>query len=164
VATFKNQPSFEVEVPSQGQKYQATLRELSPMADPVTRTLTAKLRMPSNVGLTLGSTAYVREYVRDHARDQTRELSTASTGLRLLPLAAVTSKSEQPQVWVVSGNVVKATKVTLGAVRGEWVEITQGLSGNETVVSAGAAFLRDGQTVRIYQDPNEVKATEAKPS
>jgi RND family efflux transporter MFP subunit len=160
VATFKSQPSFEVEVPSQGQKYQATLRELSPMADPITRTLTAKLRMPSNVGLTLGSTAYVREYVRDQARD----LPTTSTGLRLLPLAAVTSKSEQPQVWVVSGNVVKATKVTLGAVRGEWVEITQGLSGNETVVSAGAAFLRDGQTVRIYQDPNEVKATEAKPS
>lgn len=54
-------------------------------------------------------------------------------------------------VWCVDSqtmNVVK-TPVTTGALRGETVRILSGLNAGDRVVTAGARFLRDGQTVRL---------------
>lgn len=46
---------------------------------------------------------------------------------------------------------VAIRNITLGAVREGRAVVTEGLFANEQVVTAGTAFLQDGQTVSLFQ-------------
>ena len=52
-------------------------------------------------------------------------------------------------VWIVGAqNVVTKQAVVLGDASGARVAISKGLSGDETVVTAGVSQLQDGMTIR----------------
>jgi len=69
-----------------------------------------------------------------------------------VPVAALYSRGDQPQVFVVdAGGVVQPRQVTTGGISGEHVVIESGLKAGDVVVAAGAALLRPGQRVRILQ-------------
>jgi len=66
-----------------------------------------------------------------------------------IPAAAVVRQDGTTQVWVVENGRVEARTVTLGAERGEDIEIQQGLTGGESVVLSPPASLTSGARVRM---------------
>jgi RND family efflux transporter MFP subunit len=117
------------------------LRELSPMADPATRTYTAKVAMsnpPAEVRL--GMTAVVSFAAR------------MPNAMIKLPLTALFQDKSQTMVWVVENGTVKPMPVQVGAPSGNEVLIAGGVSTGQTVVTAGVNLLKPGQKVKILGD------------
>lgn len=114
------------------------LREISPMADPATRTYTAKISVP-NAGpeVRLGMTATVSF------------ISHSAQAAIHLPLTALFSDKNQTSVWVVENGVVKLTPVQVAGASGNEILIASGVSPGQTVVTAGINLLRPGQKVKI---------------
>ncbi len=78
-----------------------------------------------------------------------------------LPETAVFSRDGYDYVMVVaSQGRVRQTKVALGRRQGGLVEIVQGIGPNDAVVAVGAAFLSDGDFVRVVA-PGAAASTSA---
>lgn len=114
------------------------IREVSPVADPATRTYTVKVALPENAEVRLGMTATV-------------ELATGADGaggLRL-PLTALVQHKGGSSVWIVENGAVKLVPVqVVGQVRND-VLVTGQVAAGQNVVTAGVNLLRNGQKVRI---------------
>lgn len=114
------------------------IREVSPVADPATRTYTVKVALPENAEVRLGMTATV-------------ELATGgdgAAGLRL-PLTALVQHKGGSSVWIVENGAVKLAPVqVVGQVRND-VLVTGQVAAGQNVVTAGVNLLRNGQKVRI---------------
>jgi membrane fusion protein, multidrug efflux system len=122
-----------------GKAWKAKLRELSPAADPVTRTYAVRATLQdAGDDVELGMSARVS--VRANGAAPRIEV----------PVAALVSRSEQPQVFLVDkdGSVRPQAVKTAGIIN-ERVAIESGLKAGDVVVAAGAALLRAGQRVRI---------------
>jgi len=116
------------------------LREISPVADPVTRTYAARVSLKdADPLLPLGMTATVRFP------------SGAPGAIRLIvPLTAIFQQGNQPAVWKLGAD----STVTLQAVNvAEFTDsgavVTGGLTGGEQIVAAGVNLLTTGEKVRI---------------
>ena len=113
------------------------LRELSPIADPATRTSTAKISLPrAGPEIRLGMTATVQF------------AAPALPGIHL-PMTALVNSKEGTAVWVVESGVVKLVPVQVASATGTDVLIAQGLSAGQSVVTAGVNQLRPGQKVSL---------------
>lgn len=122
-----------------GKVYAGTLRELSPVADPATRTYTARVAFTQpDPEVKLGMTATVSRSTTSSAR-----LSVAQTALFQV--------NGHPQVWVVDPGTGKVTPrtVRLGDLVGQRATIVSGLAAGEWVVTAGVHKLAPGQQVRL---------------
>jgi RND family efflux transporter MFP subunit len=122
--------------------YAAKLRELSPQADPATRTYQARYSlMKPDANIALGKTATVH-------------LASQGAGERAkLPLAAVFRDQGQPSVWLIDeahGRLIKKS-VEVSA----WTEtsaiISGGLAAGQKIVVAGVHKLDAGIPVRIVE-------------
>ena len=123
---------------NQGEVIVAKLRELSPIADPVTRTFTAKVALSPEVkDVRLGMTATV-SFGMKNPRAMIR-----------LPLTALLQEKNVNSVWVVEAGAVKLMPVQLGGTAGEDVLIASGVSAGQMVVTAGVNLLKNGQKVKI---------------
>jgi membrane fusion protein, multidrug efflux system len=113
------------------------LRELSPIADPATRTYTAKISLPrAGPEVRLGMTATVQF------------AAPALPGIHL-PMTALVNSKEGTAVWVVESGVVKLVPVQVASATGTEILIAQGLSAGQSVVTAGVNQLRPGQKVSL---------------
>ena len=113
------------------------LRELSPIADPATRTYTAKISLPrAGPEVRLGMTATVQF------------AAPAMPGIHL-PMTALVNSKEGTAVWVVESGVVKLVPVQVANATVTEVLIAQGLSAGQSVVTAGVNQLRPGQKVSL---------------
>lgn len=113
-----------------------TLRELSPAADPATRTYAARIRIidpPPDVRL--GMTARVL-------------LGQAGATPLIVPLGAVVDQGKGALVWVVAEGKANPRPVQVAQFREDGVAIAGGLQAGELVVVAGAAKLAPGQAVQ----------------
>jgi RND family efflux transporter MFP subunit len=121
-----------------GKAWKGRLRELSPVADPVTRTYAARITvLGAGEEVELGMSARVA--VASGATQPGTEL----------PLAALYARGDAPQVWIVDANhTVRLAAVTLRGVTAERVVVDSGLAPGDVVVIAGAQLLRQGQRVR----------------
>jgi RND family efflux transporter MFP subunit len=122
-----------------GRQWQATLRELSPAADPASRTYAARLALAGETAdVALGMSATATASVGSQTRIQ-------------VPLTALHSREGQAKVWIVDPTTsrVRSQPVTTGAILDEAVVVQEGLQGGETIVTAGANLLREGQQVRV---------------
>ncbi|HKX37371.1 MAG TPA: efflux RND transporter periplasmic adaptor subunit [Burkholderiales bacterium] len=124
-----------------GATWKATLRELSPAADPVTRMYAARATiLDAGEAIELGMSATV-------------ELAAASETRIEVPIAALHSRGADAQVFVVEPKgTVRVQKVKTAGVTGERVVIESGLAPGDVVVAAGAQLLRPGQRVRILDE------------
>ncbi|MFN8543723.1 MAG: efflux RND transporter periplasmic adaptor subunit [Candidatus Binatia bacterium] len=77
-----------------------------------------------------------------------KEIEATVRGALLVPRGAVREDAGTSLVWVIDGDVVRRTPVTLGGTYGDRVQVTAGLTGTERLVANDAAGLRDGQLVR----------------
>lgn len=114
------------------------LRELSPIADPVTRTYTAKVSIPETAkDVRLGMTADVSFGMKNPQQ------------LIRLPLTALFQEKNVSSVWVVENDAVRLVPVQLATTTGEDILIASGINSGQQVVTAGVNLLKAGQKVKI---------------
>ena len=124
-----------------GKKLNAKLRELSPAADPVTRTYAVRVTLQdAGEDVELGMSARVA-------------VSAGGAAPRIeVPVAALYSRGDQPQVFLVDKDgTVRPQAVKTAGISDERVTIESGLKPGDVVVAAGAALLRAGQRVRVLE-------------
>lgn len=116
----------------------ARLREVSPLADPASRTYAVRLALPPEAaGVEWGMSAVVQG-VR------------AAQPSFVIPLSALWSKDGQPHVWLLdtAASTVKPVPVQTAGMLDDAVRIGKGLAAGDVVVTAGANLLISGQRVR----------------
>ncbi|MDR2240952.1 MAG: efflux RND transporter periplasmic adaptor subunit [Zoogloeaceae bacterium] len=123
-----------------GRVWTGRLRELSPAADPATRTFAARISVPeADESMRLGMSARVEVKV-----------GGGETVLRL-PLSAFFTRDERTNVWVVdpATQTVTLTPVETDGVVDNEMRVKSGLQPGQLVVTAGASLLDPGQKVRL---------------
>ena len=129
------------------------LRELSPVADPATRTYTAKISIPNAPPeVRLGMTATVSF------------ITKANKNLIRLPLTALLNEKNQTSLWVIENGVVKSVPVQVGGVMGNEVVIASGVNAGQMIVTAGVNTLRPGQKVKVLGQELDTKPQQPAPS
>lgn len=120
-----------------GRRYRGRLREVSPVADPATRTYLAKIELiDADDKVALGMTANVT-------------LRGQADAAMAVPESAIYRSGDDTAVWVVGNDGRVALRpVRVAAIAGEDAHIAGGLASGEWVVSAGVQKLFAGQRVR----------------
>ena len=124
-----------------GVKTAAHLRELSPNADPTTRTYAVRYTLDApppaaRLGMSL-----------------TLTLDEGALKLARAPLGAIFDKGEGPEVWVVdpASGAVSAAKVNVAAADAESAYIASGVAEGAQIVALGAHKIEPNEKVRIIQ-------------
>ncbi len=116
------------------------IREVSPVADPATRTYTVKVSIPAGEEVRLGMTAAV----------QLVHQASAAAGSQLrAPLSSLVQNKGASAVWVIENGAVRLQPVQVGGVSGNEVLLTGGIKAGQTIVTAGVNLLKSGQKVKI---------------
>ena len=128
---------------SPNQRFEGRIRELSPAADPRSRTFAARIAFTSsNTPAELGQSA--RVFIA-----HTEQAPLA------VPLSAVNAEAGQAYVWRVGkDNRLERAAVRLGAYGADSVPVLEGLQASDWVVAAGGHVLREGQQVRPVDRSN----------
>ena len=124
-------------------RYSGKVREVSPVADPVTRTYAVRIDIAgADSDVKLGMTANV--YLMGITRGSTVEL----------PATALFQQGEGAAVWRVdpATNRVSAIPVDVARYYEDKVAVTSGLSDGDIVVRAGVHKLFEGESVRVLND------------
>ncbi|MCD6681708.1 MAG: efflux RND transporter periplasmic adaptor subunit [Burkholderiaceae bacterium] len=140
LASARAASAWSVSIPAlDSERRQAVLRELSPLADPASRTYAMRLTLgdpATAAGLALGMSAVVQAV---------REAQPAFE----VPLSALYSRDGNPHVWRVGdGDRVELVAVRTAGLLDDAVRIVDGLASGDRVVTAGASLLVAGQRVR----------------
>jgi multidrug efflux system membrane fusion protein len=117
------------------------IRELSPIADPATRTYTAKITIPdAPPEVRLGMTAYVSFSDR-----------TPNAMIRV-PLSALFQDKAATAVWVVENGIATPVPVRVAGPAGNDILLAGGVSPGQIIVTAGVNLLKPGQKVKVLGD------------
>lgn len=143
------QRALSVELWAQpGQSIRGILREVSPSADPGTRTYQARVTLadpPPGVQLGMTATLITRQ--------------ERGGAIARLPMSAVTQSGMAPAVWVVApgggseGERLELRPIAVAAFAGDLAIVAEGLKDGERVVTAGVHKLDAGQKVRVWAEP-----------
>jgi RND family efflux transporter MFP subunit len=120
----------------------ATIREIAPSADPVTRTYQVKAAIDEPApNLRLGTIVAAA-------------IEAPSAGRAVaLPATALFQKGSGPAVWIVRDDLtVELRSVTVDRYESDRVIIAAGLHGGERVVTAGVHRLAEGELVRLLAE------------
>lgn len=119
------------------QPLRGRLRELTPVADPATRTYAARISLLERTAdLALGMSATVT-FVQEGGE------------VLVLPLAAIFQQGQQAAVWVVGADdTVTLRPVAIAAYTDAGATVAAGLAAGERIVAAGVHRLAAGQKVR----------------
>ena len=115
------------------------VREISPQADPVTRTFAVRVGLDSPPeAMRLGATV-------------TGAAQTDATTSIEIPATALTKFNERPAVWIIDPVKLTASIRNVEVARFDpaAVAVSQGLDVGEIVVTAGVQALHPGQKVRL---------------
>ena len=120
-------------------RYAGALREVSPVADPLTRTYAARVSIDQpDARVLLGMTAKLRFLRRD-----------GSTRLTV-PLTAIFQHDGKPALWIVGADgTVSLRPVANASYREDTAVIESGASAGERIVVAGVHKLTAGERVHI---------------
>ncbi|UHD17541.1 efflux RND transporter periplasmic adaptor subunit [Thiocapsa bogorovii] len=132
------------------------VREVSPQADPVTRTFQVRVGLANPpAAMRLGSTV-------------TGSIQLGGAAGIEIPNSALTSARGAPAVWVLDPqtNTVALRNIDVARFELDRVLIAQGLDAGELVVTAGVQTLRPGQQVRRLGEPvpDETEAETSEPA
>lgn len=119
---------------------EATLSEVTPWADPVTRTFLARFDLPPTPGVMSG------QFGRT-------SLPIGSTNELFLPDSAVISRGQMDTVFLIRERKAHLRLVRTGKSRDGQVQILAGLNPGEDVVTSGAAQLCGGCPISVKDTP-----------
>ncbi|MFM0398797.1 efflux RND transporter periplasmic adaptor subunit [Paraburkholderia aspalathi] len=146
-----------------GRSFKARVRELSPAADPQSRTYRAKLTL-DNPGpdVRLGMTADIALAAPSPAdssanssanstANSTANASASQNGSFTVPATALFHDGTQPAVWVVraADNALELRRVTVTRYNERTIVIGQGLKEGERVVLQGVHTVTAGEKVHV---------------
>jgi len=123
-----------VTIPSLPAPLTATVAEISPVADALSRTFLVKLDLPAAAGLRPGQFGRVA-------------VPVAATELLLVPRQAVLRRGQIEAVFVVRDHRAQLRLVKTGKLLDNQIEILAGLEPGDPVVTSDASRLSDGQSV-----------------
>jgi membrane fusion protein, multidrug efflux system len=142
---FRKADAYEIRLWSAPDKsYRGRLRELSPVADPASRTYAARISVADEDGaLAIGMSAELR----------VRALGDA---VARVPLSAVFHRAGRPAVWVLDQDRVRLQEIVPGEMHANSVAVSAGLQPGQRIVTAGINRLADGQRVALTEAPGPV--------
>ena len=133
-------------------RFAVKLKEFATAADPSTRTFRATFTMerPEDIGVLAGMTAKVI---------LTGLTTTVETDFLIPAGAVVSAPDETPFVWLVDEEsmTVSAKPVEVGAMTGDQIVITDGLSRGDAVAMSGVQLLTEGAQVREMKISDETR-------
>ncbi len=115
---------------------EGTVSEISPVADPVSRTFLVKLDLPSPEGLRTGQFGRV-------------SVPVSETRLLSVPRTSVLHRGQMEIVFVVKHDKAALRLVKTGKTLDGRVEILSGIEEGDQVVASDASKLSDGQRVTV---------------
>ena len=115
---------------------EGTVSEISPVADPVSRTFNVKLDLPPTEGLRTGQFGRV-------------SVPVAEVKLLLVPQSAVLKRGQMELVFVAKDGKAALRLVKTGKVLEDRVEVLSGLEEGEQIIVSESAKLTDGQPVTL---------------
>ncbi len=133
---IKKDDRLSVYIPSVELKVEGIVAEVSPIADPSSRSAPIKLNIAPDPRLRSGQFARI-----------TLAMEKAQT--LTVPVSAVQSIGQIERVFVVHDDKAQLRLVRTGATSDGNIEILSGLSENETVITEGNQTLLEGQPVTI---------------
>jgi RND family efflux transporter MFP subunit len=123
-----------------GRRWPVVLRELSPVADPATRTYEARFTLPPDADVALGMSVTVSL------------TQTSSEPAVELPATALIDTGNGPAVWVVgAGDRIEVRPVAVAGYGSGSAKIAGGLTDGERVVVMGAHRLQAGAPVHALE-------------
>jgi membrane fusion protein (multidrug efflux system) len=124
-----------------GERFIGNIERISPTVDPQTGTFRARVEVADQSRrLKPGMFARVNiVYERRQAALQ-------------LPRAAILDADGQQSVYVVSDGKAQQRVIRTGLTSAGWIEVLDGLQGDERVVTVGQAGLKSGTPVKIVED------------
>ncbi len=132
--------------------YPAILRELSSVADPVTRTYAARVSiLKPDARILLGMTANVK-----FAQEKT---DAAAASHLNVPLTAIFQQDGKPALWIVGADQTLSLRPVVVTSFGETMaSLASGVNAGERVVVAGVHKLSAGEKVKaVDQVPGGAK-------
>jgi RND family efflux transporter MFP subunit len=143
IAGFKPGQAAEVRLWSGGPLITGAVREIMPVADPVTRTYAVRVALlDAAPRLPLGMSASVSFPHPDRSEPRL-----------LVPLGALFQQGAQPAVWIVgSDDTVKLQPITVAAYTDAGALVGGGLTGGERIVAIGANRLSANEKVRVVAE------------
>lgn len=130
-----------------GQTFTGAVTNISSSADPATGTFAVEVRVEP------GESTFVQGLV---AKVTFTPRSVHDTATTVVPVQALLeANGDEASVFVVdlASHRARRVAVRIGRLSGERVQILDGLSAGDPVVVAGAAFLADGDVVRVVPAP-----------
>jgi RND family efflux transporter MFP subunit len=115
---------------------EGVVREISPTADPNSRTLLVKLDLPATPGLRTGQFGRVA-------------VPVAETSVLRVPASAVLRRGQMELLFINNDNKAQLRIVKTGKQIGEEIEIVSGVNPGEQVLIESAANLVDGQPLEV---------------
>ncbi len=127
-----------VSIPSAGITTTGKVQEVSPAADPLSRTTPIKLSLPLNSNLRSGQFARL-------------SLPERTINAIFVPQSAILPFGQMERIFIVSGDKARLCLVRSGAKKGSRIEILAGIDPGDQVIVAGNKDLVDGQPVTVNQ-------------
>jgi membrane fusion protein (multidrug efflux system) len=123
------------------ERFVGTISRISPTVDPQTGTFRARVEVPDDTRhLKPGMFARVN-IVYERRQDALQ-----------LPRTAILDADGQQSVFVVAGDKAEQRVIRTGMANGGWIEVVDGLQGDERVVIVGQAGLKTGTPVKVVGD------------
>ena len=130
-------------------KIPGSFLSISTQADPATQTYETKYGFTPPEGLVIlpGMTAKVRAVA-------TVDGDGGSSEQIKVPLGAILTEGESQYVWLVDNETMTVSRreISVGPSLGETLVVETGLQPGDTIVGAGASYLREGQKIREYEN------------
>jgi membrane fusion protein (multidrug efflux system) len=118
--------------------FKATVARISPIVDPATGTFKATLEIADETGRVKPGMFARVNIVVDRRADVLR-----------IPRAALVDADGGQSVFIVEDAVAVQQPVRTGLTNGGWVEVTEGLDGDEKIVVIGQNGLKSGSAVEV---------------
>lgn len=124
-------------------QYKATLTDISTNAQNITRTYkaTVMIKAPQDTNILPGMTAKVIVKINNETKHKVFAPS----------IAIFSDYTKTAYIWVVNENKVHKREVQTGILRQNFIEVTRGLKGDESVVVSGINLLKEGEKITPYK-------------
>lgn len=122
-----------------GRVYDGEVVNVSPLLDPLTRTAEVEIMIPNEDGQ-LRAEMFARVNL---------ELASKTNVLRIPRQALVVRGDTQGVYRIDDEDRAQFQAIQVGLSEANWVEVTEGLSPGDTVITLGSNLLKDGDVVRV---------------
>ncbi|MDD2734436.1 MAG: efflux RND transporter periplasmic adaptor subunit [Desulfuromonadaceae bacterium] len=128
-------------------EFPATLRELSALADPLTRTYQARYRLGGG-----GANAPLGATVTVHLNGETRNVAMQQYEI---PVGALYDGGTGTSVWVINpdGMTLSRRPVEVAKLGSETALVSKGIKPGERILALGAHLVKEGEKVKVLSGP-----------